>query len=130
MVLEFDVEEAPLTAQVVLGFAEAGSYDGTPFHRVVPGFVTQGGDFARGDGRGGPGFYIGTETTLIPFGEGVVGMANAGPNTEGSQFFLVHRRQPGLDGRYTAFARIIEGLEVLQDLQEGDVILSAEIQSG
>ncbi|CAN5340770.1 peptidylprolyl isomerase [soil metagenome] len=126
--LELSAEEAPLTVQTVLQFAIEGRYDGVPFHRVVPNFVIQGGDFARGDGYGGPGFAIGSEFTRIQYERGTVGMASAGKDTEGSQYFITHSMQPHLDGRYTAFGRVIEGMDVVDRILEGDHVLKASIE--
>jgi len=127
--IEMDAGQAPLTVQTVARFAREGKYDGVPFHRVVPDFVVQGGDFARGDGWGGPGFAIRTEATRIPYGTGVVGMASAGKDTEGSQFFITHSPQPRLGGRYTAFGVVVEGMDVVDRLVEGDRIERARVES-
>lgn len=128
IVVELDAEEAPLTVQTALQRAQEGRYDGVPFHRVVPDFVIQGGDFERGDGYGGPGFAIRSEFTRIPFARGTIGMASAGKDTEGSQVFLTHSAQPHLDGRYTAFGRVVQGVEVVDAILEGDRILRASVQ--
>ncbi len=120
-------EEAPLTVQTFLALAEAGAHDGVPFHRVVPGFVVQGGDVGRLDGTGGPGFSIRTELTRIPFDRGVIGMASAGRDTEGSQFFLMHGPAPHLEDRYTSFGWVVEGMEVVDRLLRGDRVLRAEV---
>jgi peptidylprolyl isomerase len=128
IVVELDAEEAPLTVQTVLQLAQEGRYDGVPFHRVVPDFVVQGGDYQRGDGYGGPGFGIRSEFTRIPFERGTIGMASAGKDTEGSQFFLTHSAQPHLDGRYTAFGRVVQGMEIVDAILEGDVVLRASVQ--
>jgi peptidylprolyl isomerase len=98
-----------------------------PFHRVVPDFVVQGGDFERRDGFGGPGFVIRTEITGIPFQRGVVGMASAGPDTEGSQFYITHSAQPHLDRDYTAFGWVVEGMDVVDSLYELDRIIRATV---
>jgi peptidylprolyl isomerase len=127
VVVRLLAEEAPLTVQTILRFAEAGSYDGIAFHRVVPNFVIQGGDFERQDGMGGPGFVIRSEFTRIPYGRGVIGMASAGKDTEGSQYFITHSMQPHLDGRYTAFGHVISGMEVVDSILEGDRVIRATI---
>lgn len=126
--LVLDAESAPLTVQTVLGFAQDGLYDDVPFHRVVPNFVVQGGDFARHDGFGGPGFSIRSEFTEIPFHRGVVGMASSGKDTEGSQFFLTHSMQPHLDGGYTSFGWVVEGMDVVDHLYEEDVLVAARVE--
>jgi peptidylprolyl isomerase len=110
-------------------FARDGRYDGVPFHRVVPNFVVQGGDFERGDGWGGPGFAIRSEFTRIPYGRGTIGMASAGKDTEGSQFFLTHSMQPHLDGRYTAFGAVVEGMDVVDRLLPNDTLRSARVEA-
>lgn len=125
--LAFDTEEAPLTTQTLFQLAERGAYDGVPFHRVVPNFVIQGGDFAREDGFGGPGFFIRSEFTRLPYERGAAGMASAGKDTEGSQFFITHSMQPHLHGRYTAFGRVEEGMDVVDRLLVGDRIVRARV---
>jgi peptidylprolyl isomerase len=117
-----------LTVQTIAGFAQEGLYAGVPFHRVVPNFVAQTGDFARQDGFGGPGFAIRSEFTLIPYRRGVLGMASAGKDTEGSQFFITHSLQPHLDGGYTSFGWVVEGMDIVDRLYEEDRIVSARIE--
>lgn len=119
--------EAPLTVGAMARLANDGAYDDTPFHRVVPNFVVQGGDVARGDGSGGPGYRLRTELTRIPFLRGTLGMASSGKDTEGSQFFITHTPQPHLDGGYTAFGWVVEGMEVVDLLQVGDRLVSARV---
>ncbi|HET6616353.1 MAG TPA: peptidylprolyl isomerase, partial [Gemmatimonadota bacterium] len=123
--LELDAEAAPQTVETVLRLAEAGEYDDVEFHRVVPNFVIQGGDVERGDGWGGPGFAIVSELTRIPYDRGVLGMASAGKDTEGSQYFVTHSMQPHLDGRYTAFGRVIAGMNIVDAVLVGDVVRRA-----
>ncbi|MGW8267760.1 MAG: peptidylprolyl isomerase [Longimicrobiales bacterium] len=130
VVLTLDAESAPLTVQTITGFAQAGKYDGVPFHRVVPNFVVQGGDFARKDGYGGPGFKIRSEFTETPYLRGVVGMASSGKDTEGSQFFITHSMQPHLDGGYTVFGWVREGMDVVDVLYEEDIIVTARVEAG
>ncbi|HLE85536.1 MAG TPA: peptidylprolyl isomerase [Thermoanaerobaculia bacterium] len=113
----------PLTCVAFLQLAGQGFYDGLAFHRVVPDFVVQGGD-PRGDGWGGPGYAVRDEIGRLRFGRGVLGMALAGPDTGGSQFFVTLSPQPHLDGGYTAFGEVTEGIEVLDRLEPGDTILS------
>jgi peptidylprolyl isomerase len=126
--LLLDAESAPLTVQTIAGFAQEGLYDDTPFHRVVPNFVVQGGDFARQDGFGGPGFSIRSEFTQIPYRRGVLGMASSGKDTEGSQFFITHSLARHLDGGYTAFGWVESGMDVVDALLEEDRILTARIE--
>ena len=125
--IELLTEQAPQTVQTLARLAEAGRYDGTPFHRVVPNFVAQGGDVQRGDGYGGPGYAIRSEFTRVPYRAGVGGIASAGKDTEGSQFFFTHSAQPHLDGRYTAFGRVVLGEAVLDALEQGDLVTRATI---
>jgi len=128
--LVLDAESAPLTVQTIAGFAREGKYDGVPFHRVVPNFVVQGGDFTRRDGYGGPGFSIRSEFTETPYLRGVLGMASSGKDTEGSQFFITHSMQPHLDGAYTAFGWVEDGMDVVDQLYEEDVIVAARVRAG
>jgi cyclophilin family peptidyl-prolyl cis-trans isomerase/HEAT repeat protein len=128
--LVLDTESAPLTVQTIAGFAQEGLYDDTPFHRVVPNFVVQGGDFAREDGFGGPGFSIRSEFTRIPYARGVLGMASSGKDTEGSQFFITHSMARHLDGGYTAFGWVESGMDVVDILYEENRILTARVEPG
>ncbi|MEE8385285.1 MAG: peptidylprolyl isomerase [Dehalococcoidia bacterium] len=130
IVLVLDAEEAPLTVQTIAGFAAAGQFDDVPFHRVVPNFVAQGGDFTRNDGFGGPGFLIRSEFTQVPYMRGVAGMASSGKDTEGSQYFITHSPQPHLDGAYTAFGWVVEGMDVLDRIYEEDRVVTARVESG
>lgn len=114
---------APLTCLNFLQLAAQGFYDGLAFHRVVPDFVVQGGD-PRGDGWGGPGYTLRDEINRLRYRRGVVGMALAGPDTGGSQFFVTLAPQPHLDGGYTAFGEVVAGEEVLGRLVQGDRIVS------
>jgi len=126
--IELDTEQAPQTVQAITRFASDGRYDGVPFHRVVPNFVVQGGDFARRDGFGGPGFFLRTEITRLGHRRGTVGMASAGKDTEGSQFFVPHSMQPHLDGGYTSFGRVVEGIGVVDQLRAYDTIETATVR--
>lgn len=120
-------EDAPFTVLAFYKLVEQGFYNGLSFHRVVPDFVIQGGD-PRGDGWGGPGFTIRSEWSLVNFERGSVGMASSGKDTEGCQFFITHIPAPQLDGRYTLFATVTSGMEVVDRIQAGDKILKAEIR--
>ena len=106
-----------------------GFYDGTKFHRVISNFMIQGGD-PTGTGRGGPGYTFGDETYDNPLRheEGVISMANAGPNTNGSQFFITHGPQPHLDGRHTVFGRVVEGQDVVNAIRQNDVMTRVVIE--
>lgn len=125
--IEMDAGEAPLTVQTVASLAAEGTYDGVAFHRVVPNFVIQGGDVSREDGWGGPGFAIRTEATRIGYERGTAGMASSGKDTEGSQWFVTHSVQPHLDGRYTAYGRVIEGRATIDRILEGDRVVEARV---
>jgi len=113
--------EAPLTCLNFLQLAAQGYFDGLNFHRVVPDFVIQGGD-PRGDGSGGPGYVIRDEINRLRYGRGAVGMALAGPDTGGSQFFIALSPQPHLDGGYTVFGQVVAGDAVLDQIRIGDKI--------
>lgn len=126
--LELDAESAPQTVETILRLAEGGRFDGVPFHQVVPNFVIQGGDVGRGDGWGGPGFAIRSELTRVPYDRGVLGMASAGKDTEGSQYFVTHSMQPHLDGRYTAFGRVVSGMDVVDAILVGDEVRRASVR--
>jgi cyclophilin family peptidyl-prolyl cis-trans isomerase len=127
----------PNTVNNFVFLARQGFYDGVTFHRVISGFMAQTGD-PTGTGSGGPGYDFADEivSTLRHDGPGVLSMANAGPNTNGSQFFITYAATPHLDGKHTVFGRVIEGLEVVQSLaprdprsaiKPGDQILTVEI---
>ncbi|HXU44261.1 MAG TPA: peptidylprolyl isomerase, partial [Thermoanaerobaculia bacterium] len=120
--LELACRDAPLNCLSFVQLAAQGFFDGLTFHRVVADFVIQGGD-PRGDGIGGPGYSIRDEIGRIRYGRGVLGMALAGPDTAGSQFFLTLSPQPHLDGGFTAFGRVIGGDEVLDKIEIGDRIV-------
>jgi cyclophilin family peptidyl-prolyl cis-trans isomerase len=121
----FDVElfaaDAPLTVENFVNLARAGFYDGTTFHRVIPGFMAQGGD-PTGTGRGGPGYQFRDEFSSERRHDaaGVLSMANAGPNTNGSQFFITFGPTPHLDGKHAVFGRVTSGMEVVNALRERD----------
>ena len=127
--IHLDVIDTPLTTQAFLDLARGGFYDGLTFHRVVPGFVAQGGD-PRGDGNGGPGFQVRDEPAPRPFGRGTVGLALAGRDTGGSQFFIATNPAPQLDGGFTPFGQVVSGLEAVEALRPGDTIEHVEIWDG
>ncbi|MFO7653082.1 MAG: peptidylprolyl isomerase, partial [Candidatus Krumholzibacteriia bacterium] len=117
--IDLDGQVAPNTTATFLALARKGFYDDLGFHRVVPDFVIQGGD-PRDDGWGGPGFTIRSEWSRIPFERGTVGIAHSGKDTGGSQFFVTLSAQPHLNGRYTVFGRVVEGMEAVDRVQPGD----------
>ena len=121
MILDLFQDDAPVTVNSVAFLAEHRFYDGIVFHRVLEDFMAQTGD-PTGTGRGGPGYRFEDETRngRRHDGKGVLSMANAGPNTNGSQFFLTFTATPWLDGKHTVFGRVIEGQEVLDDLERVD----------
>jgi cyclophilin family peptidyl-prolyl cis-trans isomerase len=119
--LELDVLDAPLTAESFTTLARQGFFDGLTFHRVAPGEAAYSGD-PRSDDRGGAGFTLRDEPNQLPFLRGTVGLARDLPDTGGSRFFIAHSPQPRLDGRYTAFGRVVAGMEVVDALQTGERI--------
>ena len=111
---------APQTVNSFVFLAREGYFDGVTFHRVLPGFVAQGGD-PTGTGRGGPGYNLPDEFSDRPIDKGIVAMANTGqPNSGGSQFFITYTRQERLDGKYTVFGEVIEGMDVAEKLTPRD----------
>mgnify|MGYP001580373687 CR=1 FL=1 len=120
-------EHAPFTVLSFVKLARRGFYKGLTFHRVVPNFVVQGGD-PRGDGWGGPGYAIRSEFSMTNFERGMVGIASAGKDTEGCQFFITHSPAPHLDGRYTIFAKVVEGQDVVDRIQVGDTITEITLE--
>lgn len=125
--LELYPEDAPLTVLNFVNLAKKSFFDGLKFHRVVPNFVVQGGD-PRGDGWGSPGYSIRSEFNKRHYTRGTVGMASAGKDTEGCQFFITHSPQPHLDGRYTIFGQVTSGMDIVDQIQEDDVIEAITIQ--
>jgi peptidyl-prolyl cis-trans isomerase B (cyclophilin B) len=126
--LELLPELAPQTVENFLKLASEGFYNGTSFHRVIPDFMIQGGDpntrdnDPRDDGKGGPGYNIQDEFNALPHVRGVVSMANKGNRgSAGSQFFIVHADKTALDGQYTAFARVVEGMDVVDAITKLEI---------
>jgi peptidyl-prolyl cis-trans isomerase B (cyclophilin B) len=123
-------KDVPNTTNNFVFLACDGYYDGLTFHRVVtnPPFVVQGGD-PNGDGTGGPGYTIADEiSSKWRHDTGALAMANAGPNTQGSQFYITLAPQPGLDGTYTVFGRVLTGMEVVRQIQKDDHIVHVDIE--
>jgi peptidyl-prolyl cis-trans isomerase B (cyclophilin B) len=114
-------KDAPLTVQNFEKLIRSGFYNGVTFHRIIKDFVAQGGD-PKGDGTGGPGYTIPDELAGNPNRHirGALSMAHRGPNTGGSQFFIVYKPQPHLDGVHTVFGQIVEGMDVVDKLTQGD----------
>jgi cyclophilin family peptidyl-prolyl cis-trans isomerase/HEAT repeat protein len=127
--IELFPDDAPLTVENFIALAEKGFFNGLTFHRVVPNFVIQGGD-PRGDGEGGPGYQIRCEINRRPYGRGAVGMALSGKDTGGSQFFITHSPQPHLDGGYTVFGQVADGMDAVDRIARGDVIEKVTIHPG
>ena len=125
---ELYAKDAPITVNNFVFLAREGFYNGGVFHRVIPGFMVQGGD-PTGTGRGGPGYKFGDETKNNPrkHQKGSLSMANAGPNTNGSQFFITHSPQPHLDGKHTVFGKVTSGMDVVNAIKQGDKMLKVEI---
>ena len=121
LMVELYADRAPLTVENFINLARSGFYDGTTFHRVIPGFMAQGGD-PTGTGTGGPGYQFGDEfhPTLRHSGPGMLSMANAGPGTNGSQFFITFGPTPHLDDRHSVFGRVVEGMDVVRSIRERD----------
>jgi cyclophilin family peptidyl-prolyl cis-trans isomerase len=121
IVVELYADRAPRTVENFVNLARAGFYDGTTFHRVIGGFMAQGGD-PTGTGTGGPGYQFDDEfdPSLRHDAAGTLSMANAGPGTNGSQFFLTYGPTPHLDNKHSVFGRVTDGMDVLQSLRERD----------
>lgn len=127
--LELYPEHAPKTVNNFVFLAREGFYDGITFHRVIDGFVVQGGD-PTGTGRGGPGYRFEDELEGNPLKHEAksISMANAGPNTNGSQFFITHAPQPHLDGKHTVFGKVVTGKEVVDEINAGDEIKEVSVR--
>lgn len=121
IVIDLFEKEAPGTVANFVKLISEGFYDGLTFHRVIPGFVAQGG-CPNGTGSGGPGYTIPCETKGNPHKHlrGSLSMAHRGPNTGGSQFFIVYEPQPHLDGMHTVFGQVSQGMDVVDNIKQGD----------
>jgi cyclophilin family peptidyl-prolyl cis-trans isomerase len=135
IIVELYPDEAPVTVNNFVFLANEGFYNGTTFHRVIPGFMAQGGD-PTGTGTGNPGYKFEDEPNNLTHGTGVISMANSGPNTNGSQFFITYAPAHHLDGVHTVFGKVISGMDVLNKIsprdpsaatQPGDKIISITI---
>jgi cyclophilin family peptidyl-prolyl cis-trans isomerase len=127
VVVELFADKAPNTVNNFIFLAREGYYDGVTFHRVIKGFMAQGGD-PTGSGSGGPGYKFADEIhpALKHDQPGILSMANAGPGTNGSQFFITYRDTPHLDGKHTVFGRVIAGMEVVEAIPERDPMRARE----
>ncbi len=137
ILIKLAFEKAPLTVINFVGLIEGSKksnqkagkpyYDGLTFHRVIDNFMIQGGD-PKGTGRGGPGYRFRDEITDLKHdGAGILSMANSGPNTNGSQFFITHNATPWLDGKHTVFGRVVKGLGIVNTIKKDDFIRKATI---
>jgi len=128
IILELGVQHAPKTVNNFVFLAQEGFYDGLSFHRVISDFMIQGGD-PTGTGSGGPGYQFEDEVRGNPLAHetGVISMANSGPNTNGSQFFITHAPQPHLNGKHTVFGKVVAGQDVVDAIREGDVMTTVTI---
>ena len=126
--VELYPDKAPLTVTNFVNLAKRGFYDGLNFHRVIKDFMIQGG-CPQGTGTGGPGYKFEDEANNgVRHERGVLSMSNAGPNTNGSQFFITHVATPWLDGKHTVFGKVVEGLDVVDAVRQGDKIKSVKIE--
>ena len=128
IVIELFEKDAPGTVANFVKLINEGFYNGLSFHRVIPGFVAQGG-CPYGTGIGGPGYTIPCETKNNPnkHVRGALSMAHRGPNTGGSQFFIVYEPQPHLDGVHTVFGQVIEGMDVVDQINQGDLMQNVTV---
>ncbi|MEB1530859.1 peptidylprolyl isomerase [Xanthomonas sp. WHRI 7945] len=126
--IELYPDKAPLTVANFVNLAKRGFYDGLSFHRVIADFMIQGG-CPEGSGRGGPGYRFEDEIDNgVRHERGVLSMANAGPSTNGSQFFITHTATPWLDGKHTVFGKVTQGLDVVDSVAQGDAINKITIE--
>jgi peptidyl-prolyl cis-trans isomerase B (cyclophilin B) len=127
MVLELFAGDVPVTVNNFVFLAREGFYNGTMFHRVIPDFMAQGGD-PTGTGTGGPGYKFADEFTKHTHVAGALSMANSGPNTNGSQFFITYSAQHHLDYKHSVFGQLVLGEKVLQALKNDDAIVKIDIE--
>jgi len=127
LLLELFANDVPLTVNNFVFLAREGFYDGTTFHRVIPSFMAQGGD-PTGTGAGDPGYKFADEMTEHKHNSGALSMANCGPNTNGSQFFITYTPQHHLDGRHSVFGRLLKDIDILENIKQGDVITKVSIK--
>ena len=127
LILELFASDVPVTVNNFVFLAREGVYNGTTFHRVIPGFMAQGGD-PTGTGAGGPGYAFADEFTKHTHVAGTLSMANKGPDTNGSQFFITYAPQSHLDGKHSVFGQLIEGTDVLKKIEAGDTMTRITIE--
>ncbi len=125
--VELNHQAAPVTVANFVNLAQRGFYDGLKFHRVERNFMVQGGD-PLGNGTGGPGYRFSGEIVLHHSQPGIISMANSGPGTDGSQFFITHLATPHLNGLHSVFGRVVAGMPEVYKIQHGDIINSIVIQ--
>ena len=129
IVIDLFADKTPTTVNNFVFLAKDGFYNGVKFHRVIPDFMVQTGD-PEGSGRGGPGYRFGDEfhPDLRHTGPGILSMANSGPGTNGSQFFITHVKTNWLDGKHSVFGKVSEGMDVVNAIQQGDVMNEVVIE--
>lgn len=129
IVVELFLDKVPATAQNFMKLTNDGFYNGLKFHRVIPDFMVQTG-CPHGTGTGGPGYKFRDEfhSDLRHTGPGILSMANSGPNTNGSQFFITHVATPWLDNKHSVFGKVVQGLEIVNAIQQGDVMNNITIR--
>lgn len=127
LVLELFSKDAPITVNNFVFLSREGFYDGTTFHRVIPGFMAQGGD-PTGTGTGNPGYFFADEFSERTHVAGALSMANSGPDTNGCQFFITYTSQHHLDGVHSVFGQLAEGMDVLEKIRPGDIMIHITIQ--
>ncbi len=126
LVLELYPKDAPVTVNSFVSLIRQGFYNGLTFHRVIPGFMAQGGD-PKGTGTGGPGYKFQDEFSSKTHVAGALSMANSGANTNGSQFFICYAAQPHLNGKHTVFGQLTQGMDVLTKLVNGDKMIEVTV---
>jgi len=127
IILELFASDVPATVNNFVFLARDGYYDNTTFHRVIPGFMAQGGD-PTGTGTGGPGYKFADEFTEHTRVTGALSMANAGPDTNGSQFFITYAPQNHLNGKHSVFGQLTDGMDILESIENGDAIVRITIE--
>jgi peptidyl-prolyl cis-trans isomerase B (cyclophilin B) len=127
LVIDLFAKDVPNTVNNFVFLAREGFYDGVKFHRIIADFMAQGGD-PTGTGAGGPGYTFKDEFTVHKHGTGSLSMANAGPNTNGSQFFITYAPQPHLNNHHSVFGQLTKGMDVLKKLTNGDVMTKVTIE--